>query len=183
MRAQRLLLEARAQSDIGRHDLALDIISNIGGRESIRLRSDIYWAARRWREASEQIELYYGERYKDFKPLNPVEKADIIRAVVGYALAEDAIGLARFREKYLPLMSGEPDKIAFDTASKPTASNSAEFTEIAKMAASVDTLDGFLRDMKNRFPDATAWTPPGQKDPATTGSLPKIEGVKRVSAN
>ncbi|HVO01432.1 MAG TPA: hypothetical protein VMT54_04485, partial [Candidatus Cybelea sp.] len=183
LRAQRLLLEARAQSDIGRHDLALDIISNIGGRESIRLRSDIYWAARRWREASEQIELYYGDRYKDFKPLNPAEKSDIIRAVVGYALAEDAIGLARFREKYLPLMSGEPDKIAFDTASKPTASNSAEFTEIARMAASVDTLDGFLRDMKTRFPDATAWSPPGQKDPATTGALPKIEAVKRVSAN
>ena len=183
LRAQRLLLEARAQSDIGRHDLALDIISNIGGRESIRLRSDINWAARRWREASEQIELYYGDRYKDFKPLNPVEKADIIRAVVGYALAEDAIGLARFREKYAPLMSGEPDKIAFDTASKPTAANSAEFTEIAKMAASVDTLDGFLREMKNRFPDATAWTPPSEKDRATTGSLPKIESVKRVSAN
>jgi tetratricopeptide (TPR) repeat protein len=183
LRAQRLLLEARAQSDIGRHDLALDIISNIGGREAIRLRSDIYWAARRWREASEQIELYYGDRYKNFKPLNPVEKADVIRAVVGYALAEDAIGLARFREKYAPLMSGEPDKIAFDTASRPAASNSAEFADIAKMAASVDTLDGFLRDMKNRFPDATAWTPPGQKDPPSTGSLPKIEGVKRVSAN
>jgi tetratricopeptide (TPR) repeat protein len=183
LRAQRLLLESRAQNDIGRHDLALDIISNIGGRESIRLRSDIFWAARRWREASEQIELYYGDRYKDFKPLNPAEKADIIRAVVGYALAEDAIGLARFREKYAPLMSGEPDKIAFDIASKPAASNSSEFTEIARMAASVDTLDGFLRDMKTRFPDATAWTPPGQKDPAATGSLPKIEGVKRASAN
>ena len=72
LRQQRLLLEARAQSDIGRHDLALDIISNIAGREAIRLRSDIYWAARRWRESSEQIELYYGDRWRDFKPLNPV---------------------------------------------------------------------------------------------------------------
>ena len=44
---QRLLLEARGQSDIGRHDLALDIIANIVGREAIRLRSDIRWAARR----------------------------------------------------------------------------------------------------------------------------------------
>ncbi len=93
LRAQRLLLEARAESDIGRHDLALDIISNIDGREAIRLRSDIYWAARRWREASEQIELYYGDRWRDFKPLNPAEKADIIRAVVGYALADDGSGL------------------------------------------------------------------------------------------
>ncbi|WP_407180215.1 tetratricopeptide repeat protein [Bradyrhizobium sp. STM 3562] len=184
LRAQRLLLEARAQSDIGRHDLALDIISNISGREAIRLRSDIYWAARRWREASEQIELYYGDRWRDFKPLNPAEKADVIRAVVGYALAEDAIGLARFREKYVPLMSGEADKVAFDIASRPAASNSGEFTEIAKMAASVDTLDGFLREMKNRFPDATAWTPQSQKaDPAPTGSLPQIVGIKRADAS
>ena len=35
LRQQRLLLESRAQSDIGRHDLALDIISNIPGREAI----------------------------------------------------------------------------------------------------------------------------------------------------
>ena len=44
LRQQRLLLESRAQSDVGRHDLALDIVSNIAGREAIRLRSDIYWA-------------------------------------------------------------------------------------------------------------------------------------------
>jgi tetratricopeptide (TPR) repeat protein len=186
LRQQRLLLEARALSDVGRHDLALDIISNISGREAIRLRSDIYWASRRWREASEQIELYYADRWRDFKPLNPVEKGDVIRAVVGYALAEDAIGLARFREKYAPLMSGEADRAAFETASKPAAANSAEFAEIAKMAASVDTLDGFLREMKMRFPDATARAPlppeTPKADPFPTGSLPAIVGLKRVDA-
>jgi tetratricopeptide (TPR) repeat protein len=186
LRQQRLLLEARAQSDVGRHDLALDIISNIGGREATRLRSDIYWASRRWREASEQIELYYADRWRDFKPLNPVEKGEVIRAVVGYALAEDAIGLARFREKYAPLMSGDADRSAFETASQPAASNSSEFGQIAKMAASVDTLDGFLREMKTRFPDATARAtmPPdvAKADPVSTGSLPAIVGVRQVEA-
>ncbi|KJC37122.1 hypothetical protein UP09_28125 [Bradyrhizobium sp. LTSP885] len=170
LRQQRLLLEARAQSDVGRHDLALDIISNITGREAIRLRADIYWAQRQWREASEQIELYYADRWRDFTPLNAAEKADIIRAVVGYALAEDAIGLSRFREKYAPLMSGDADRLAFDAASKPVATSSAEFASIAKMAAGVDTLDGFIREMKTRFPDATARAP--LPDPVSTGSLP-----------
>ena len=190
LRQQRLLLESRAQSDIGRHDLALDIVSNISGREAIRLRSDIYWAQRQWREASEQIELYYGDRWRDFAPLNAAEKSDVIRAVVGYALAEDGIGLSRFREKYAPLMSGEADRVAFDTASRPVASNSAEFALIARMAASVDTLDGFIRDMKIRFPDATARAP--LPDPDATGTvpdarpdpaaaLPAITGVRRVS--
>ena len=186
LRQQRLLLEARAQSDIGRHDLALDIISNIVGREAIRLRSDIYWASRRWRESSEQIELYYADRWRDFRPLNPVEKSDVIRAVVGYALAEDALGLARFREKYAPLMSGEADRAAFETASRPAASNSAEFALIAKMAASVDTLDGFLREMKMRFPDATARAPlPAETvkgEPVHTGALPRIIELRRVEA-
>ncbi|WP_143039590.1 MULTISPECIES: hypothetical protein [Bradyrhizobium] len=45
---------------------------------------------------------------------------------------------------------------AFDMASKPASSSSTEFALIAKMAASVDTLDGFIREMKIRFPDATA---------------------------
>jgi len=185
LRQQRLLLEARAESDVGRHDLALDIISNISGREAIRLRSDIYWASRRWREASEQIELYYGDRWRDFRPLNPVEKGDVIRAVVGYALAEDAIGLARFREKYAPFMSGDADRAAFETASKPAAASSAEFGAIAKLAASVDTLDGFLREMKTRFPDATARAMPPPdiaRDDPPTGSLPAIVGSKRVNA-
>ena len=184
LRQQRLLLEARAQSDVGRHDLALDIISNLVGREAIRLRSDIYWASRHWRESAEQIELYYGDRWRDFKPLNSNEKSDLIRAVVGYALAEDAIGLSRFREKYAPLMSGEADRITFDVASTPANGNNAEFAEIAKMAASVDTLDGFLREMKTRFPDMTARAPlPPETvrgDPVATGSLPEIVGLRQV---
>lgn len=183
LRQQRLLLEGRAQSDVGRHDLALDIVSNVSGREVLRLRSDIFWAARRWRESAEQIELYYGERFRDFKPLNAVEKSDIIRAAVGYALADDSIGLSRFREKYAPLMSESADRLAFDIASKPAAASSAEFAEIAKLAASVDTLDGFLREMKQRFPDATARAPsaPQAKDETDhTGSLPTIPVVRQI---
>ncbi len=181
LRQQRLLLEARAQSDIGRRDLALDIIANVAGREAVRLRSDIYWSSRRWREAAEQIELYYGDRWRDFTPLTTSEKSDVIRAVVGYALAEDALGLARFREKFAPLMNSGADKIAFDTASKPATGNSSEFAAIAKMAASVDTLDGFLREMKQRFPESSAKaTVPGVADMAPTGSLPAIPVVRKI---
>lgn len=180
LRQQRLLLEARAQSDVGRHDLALDIVSNVSGREVLRLRSDIFWAGRRWRESAEQIELYYGDRFRDFKPLNAVEKSDIIRAAVGYALADDSIGLSRFREKYAPLMSESADRLAFDIASKPAASSSAEFAEIAKLAASVDTLDGFLREMKQRFPDATARAPQAKDETDHTGSLPTIPVVRQI---
>ena len=83
-------------------------------------------------------------------------------------------------------MSGEADRAAFETASKPAATSSAEFAMIAKMAASVDTLDGFLREMKMRFPDATAKAPlapeTAKGEPVHTGSLPAVIGLKRVDA-
>jgi hypothetical protein len=105
--------------------------------------------------------------------------------VVGYSLAEDTIGLLRFREKYLPLMSAEADRAAFEIASKPVDSTGSDFAQIAKMAASVDTLDGFLRDMRTRYPDATARAmSPGmpKADPTPTGSLPAITGTKQARA-
>ncbi|RTL50936.1 MAG: tetratricopeptide repeat protein [Bradyrhizobiaceae bacterium] len=183
LRQQRLLLEGRAQCDIGRPDLALDIIANLNGREAVRLRSDIYWAARRWRESAEQIEMLYGERWRDFQPLTDIEKADIIRAAIGYALAGDTVGIARFKEKYGPKMDSDGDRSAFAIASKPADGNSADFARIAKMAASIDTLDGFLREMKARYPDAvsSAKLPPEiRPDTSTTGSLPEIVGVRQV---
>jgi len=173
LRNQRLLLEGRALSDIGRHDLALEVIANVDGREAIRLRSDIYWAAQRWREAAEQIELMYGERWKDWQPLNEIERADILRAAIGYALAEDNLGLGRFREKYAAKMAETPDAHAFKVVAAPLGTSSSEFAAIAHAAAAGDTLDGFLREMQARYPDAKPLPPAvAQPVPGTAPSAP-----------
>ena len=107
------------------------------------------------------------------------------RAAIGYARAEDALGLARFREKYAPLMSSEADRAAFDVASKPASASSADYAKISKLAGSVDTLDSFLREMQARFPDTitkAALPPVAHADPTPTGSLPVIVGTKRADA-
>ena len=117
LRDQRLLLQARALSDTGRHDLALELIVNLDSREAIRLRSDILWSAKRWRAAAEQIEMLYGERWKDFTPLTEPERFDILRAAIGYSLGDEPLGLARFRERYAPIMMNTPDGRVFDVVS------------------------------------------------------------------
>ena len=156
LRAQRLLLEARAMSETGRHDLALELIANIDTHEATRLRSDILWAARRWRPAAEQIEVLYGERWRDFTPLNETERFDILRAAIGYSLGDEPLGLARFRERYAPKMAGTPDGRAFDVVSAPVGTSGAEFQTIAKKVTGVDSLEAFLRDMRMRYPDSSA---------------------------
>jgi hypothetical protein len=155
VRDQRLLLERRALSDLGRHDLALEVVGHVEGRETIRLRSDILWAARRWAASAEQIELYYGDRWKEWEPLNDVERADILRAATGYALGEDQLGLGRLHEKYAAKMAQTRDAQAFEVASAPLGTSGKEFREIARAAASTDTLGTFLRDMQARYPEAS----------------------------
>jgi hypothetical protein len=130
----------------------------------------------------EQIEVLYGQRWRDFRPLTDMEKSDVIRAAIGYALANDTLGLARFREKYGPKMETEADRAAFDIASKPGSSDTAALESVAKRAATIDTLDGFLREMRKRFPDTVARmkAPSAAPESEATGALPSIPA--KVSA-
>jgi tetratricopeptide (TPR) repeat protein len=156
LRDQRLLLEARALSDTGRHEVALEVAANLTGPEAIRLRSDILWAAKRYDEAAEQIELLYGDRWKGFEPLADSERMDILRAAIGYVLGEDTIGVMRFREKYAAKMGDGPDRRAFEVVTAPIAPSGAEFGAIARSIATADTLEAFLRDLRTRYPETGA---------------------------
>ncbi|MGH6726753.1 MAG: tetratricopeptide repeat protein [Pseudolabrys sp.] len=185
LRDQRLLLEARALSDTGRHDLALELIANIDSHEAMRLRSDILWAARRWRACAEQIELLYGERWKQFTPLTETERFDILRAAIGYSLGEEPIGLARFREKYAAKMANTPDSRAFDVVSPPVGPVGTEFQGVAKRIAGANSLDTFLREMRTRYPDPAAISPDTAKKPAAPAAAPapKAAAPGKTSAN
>jgi hypothetical protein len=99
-------------------------------------------------------------------------------------LAQDTLGLGRFKDKYAAKMSGPQDRAAFEVAMKPASGSVAAFSQLAKMAASVDTINGFLRDMKTRFADTLAQAPAPREavapDPAPTGALPRSVGVKHA---
>jgi tetratricopeptide (TPR) repeat protein len=152
LRNQRLMLEARALSETGRHDVALEVVANVPGPEAVRLRADIHWAAKHWAQAAEQIELLYGERWREFEPLEPKERLDILRAAVGYGLGDDILGLNRFREKYAGKMGDGPDRRAFDVLTAPVRASDAEFGDVARALRAADTLETFLRDLRARYP-------------------------------
>ncbi|MCW5691068.1 MAG: tetratricopeptide repeat protein [Pseudolabrys sp.] len=151
LRDQRLLLEARALSDVGRNEVALEIVASIKGREATRLRADIEWSAKHWRAAAEQLELMLGERWKDFRPLSDAERGDVLRAAIGYTLSDEALALTRLREKYAAKMAGTPDARAFNVVGAPIGAASDEFRSVAGKIASIDTLNAFLDDLHTRF--------------------------------
>jgi hypothetical protein len=182
MRNQRLLLEARALSDTGRADVALEVVASMQGREVERLRADILWKARRWRETGEQIEKFYGERWRDFAPLAESERADVMRAAIGYALGEDAIGLDRFRTKYAPKMAEGPDRRGFEVVTAPMNTNAPEFADIARVVSSTDTLDQFLRDIRQRFPDTIAPAAAVPAAPSSAAPAPAAQPERGANA-
>jgi hypothetical protein len=50
--------------------------------------------------------------------LTDVERQDILRAEIGYALGEDSLSLGRFREKYAAKMAATPDARASGRATQ-----------------------------------------------------------------
>ena len=124
------------------------MINNVPEREAIRLRSDIYWSARQWQKSAEQTELLLADRWRGFEPLSDIDRSDILRAGIAYALADDKIGHARLREKFTAKMAQTPDRRAFEVVSGGISVNSPEFRDVARMIASIDTLEGFLRDLR-----------------------------------
>jgi hypothetical protein len=55
-------------------------------------------------------------------------------------------------------MAEGPAQQSFALVTGGLARNNAAFREVARTIASVDTLDGFLRDMRARYPDMNAFS-------------------------
>ena len=87
----------------------------------------------------------------------------MMRAALGYALAQDKLGLDRFAGKYAAKMAEGPDRRAFDILSSPDSGDSQEFREVARAVASTDTLQTFLREMRARYPDSGSFTADAQQ--------------------
>ncbi|MGY6569312.1 MAG: tetratricopeptide repeat protein [Salinarimonas sp.] len=153
IRRARLLLEARALSDLSRTDLALEVLAEEEGADVDRLRADILWSARRWREAGEAHEAMTGTRWQDGDELTRRERTDILRAAIAYSLGDEPLALDRLRAKYLDQMSQSEDAQVFAIASAPEIASSEAFREVAARVTSMDTLFDFLEEYQKRHPE------------------------------
>ncbi|AVO45461.1 tetratricopeptide repeat protein [Phreatobacter cathodiphilus] len=172
LRIQRYLLEARAHADSGRPDQALEMLSDIRTPEAEMLRADIHWGAQRHRESAEQSERWVSSRAGT--ALGNDERRHLLRAAIGYALVDDALGLDRLRNRWRDAMKGTPDERAFDVVTSPIEARGVEYREIAKSIADRDTLDAFLKNYRERYPGETPGAGgPQQQSDTPTGATPR----------
>lgn len=162
---QRNIVEARALTESGRPDLALELVRNMRGSDVDRLRADTFWAAESWRDAGEQLEAMHGSRWSDNIPLDDLERRDILRAAIAYSLAGDQLSLERLQTKYMAKMADSSEALAFEVVTRPIEAQGVEFLEVANSLADVDSLETFLKEYRRQYmspdrsPDQSATAP------------------------
>lgn len=177
LKRARLLLEARALSDTRRTDLALDLLAGEGGPEVDRLRADILWSARRWREAGEAQEIILGSRWREPGPLSDKERGDVMRAGVAYALAGESLSLDRLRLRFGAKMAAGEDARTFAFLTMPGAERGKAAAALAPGMTSAASLGDFLAAYRRRYPQAAAAARPERASPESdTGAPPQRGG-------
>jgi tetratricopeptide (TPR) repeat protein len=172
----RLLLESKALSDLSRTDQALDLLEGESGPEVDRLGADILWNGRRWREAGEALERILGESWRGQAPLGDGERADVMRAAIGYVMADEALSLDRLRTKFAAKMAQGADARLFGFVTGASRASAADIREAARAAAGSDTMSDFLKEYRKRYPAYSSTVrerrKPAETDAANAGPRP-----------
>jgi len=150
---QRQELRARALLDLGRAADALAMLASDNSRDAYRLRADIYWHQRDWKNATKVFSLLAGE-----PPAKGPLDAETARLVLSWAAAltleGDQKGLAKLRETFGSAMVGTTSADAFSIiADDNNAAAAAGGTpsEIASRVAQIGTLQNFMAAYKQRL--------------------------------
>jgi len=149
----RLLLEAKALSDLSRTDQALELLEAERGPEVDRLRADIVWSGKRWREAGEAHERILGEVWRSQEPLSDSARADVMRAAISYVMSNETLSLDRLRGKFAAKMAQSSDARTFAFVSGASRAKAGDIKEMARAAASSDTGSDFMNAYRERYPN------------------------------
>jgi hypothetical protein len=153
---QRDIVESRALADTKDYQRALDVLEAHTGEEAEALRADVFWDAQRWPEAGAKMEAILGARYADEKPLDELERLNLMRACVAYSLAGDAVSLERLRSRFEQKMRASPDANAFAMLTSAPDVTSVDYKTLVERIASVEMLEAFFNEFRARSVGASA---------------------------
>ncbi|MFN3481990.1 hypothetical protein [Rhabdaerophilum calidifontis] len=153
LRRARTLVEARALGELYRTDLAIEVLANESGDDVDRLRADIFWKGKKWREAGESYERVLGDAWQGEAMLTEGQRLDALRAGLAYVLAEEKLSLDRLRGRYLAKMAKTEDAGAFNLITRDQYSRPQAFRDVARSVVNADTMTEFLAAYRRRYPD------------------------------
>jgi tetratricopeptide (TPR) repeat protein len=155
LNAERRVIEAKALTELGRMDHALEILENDKSVDANDVRGDIAWRQRTWTQVGPVFEKSLGDRWKTpDKRLSDDDENKLLRAAVGYSLAGDDAGLTRLNQRYKPFVNGARQADALRIALvgiDPDATATA--SEFPQRVSDNEVFSGWVDKMKQRFRD------------------------------
>lgn len=166
LNAERRLIEARALSDLGRLDHALEVLERDETPEARDLRAEIVWRKKDWPQAGQLFEASLGDRWRTETPLSAEDEGKLLRAGVAFSLAGDDAALLRLEQRYSSFLNNARNPEALRVALTGMASGPVGVGEFGRLAADNEAFAGWVAKMKNRFRSAAAAAPAPGASPA-----------------
>jgi hypothetical protein len=88
----------------------------------------------------------------------------LIKAAVGYVLADDRFGLARIRSKFGEAMVTTPEWPMFDLVTGNISVTSVEFKTVASQISGLEGINAFLTSYRETYGDKGALAPLAASD-------------------
>jgi tetratricopeptide (TPR) repeat protein len=150
LNAQRRVIEARALTDLGRYDQALEILGKDSSGDALDVKAEIAWKQQDWANAAQILEKRLGDRWKGQPPLDGEDETRLIRAGIAFSLTHNEKALERLNERWSVFVdqARAPDALRlalsrFDGDVAPP--------DLAKAVAQADSFAGWVSEMKRRF--------------------------------
>ena len=129
------------------------MLANDNSRDAYRLRADIYWHQRDWKDATKVFALLAGEPPAK-GPLDPETAQMVLSWAAALTLEGDQKGLAKLREAFGAAMVGTKSADAFSIIAddnNAAAATGGTPSEIAARVAQIGTLQNFMAAYKQRL--------------------------------
>jgi tetratricopeptide (TPR) repeat protein len=180
LNAERRLVEARALSDLGRYDHALEVLDRDAGRDAQDLRAEIYWKQKGWAQAAALFEKSLGDRWKQTGPLSAEDEGKLLRAGVAYSLAGDDAALARMQQRYSGFYDQARNPEALRVALTGVQQGQLSVGDFGRVTADNEAFAGWVAKMKTRFRDKPA--PLGPPTPPAEAAKPAPKQASAATA-
>lgn len=166
--AERLLLRARALSETGKSDEAMELLKTDTSRDATILRADISMRAQHWGEAAKNLLILIGSPPKDDETLTKQQADWLVTCAIAMSLASDQDGLNKLALDFSAAMATMPQNDTFRVLTQPD--KPTELKDIAAAQAKISDVDmfrGFLDAY--RTPQAGDKAASGTPQPAAAG--------------
>lgn len=161
MLSERRILEAKANLDLGRADIARELIERDRSPEAMRLRADIAWRERDWAVATTELRALASQIAGE-GALADADRAVVLRAAIAAAMSDDSSARSALRTTFGARMAGTPDADAFELVAGDLVMDGVALRDLAQRIAQTDLLDRFMQGLRNRLAGggAPVATPP-----------------------